>query len=192
MAETLRQLLIQRAARLQEFPAFSAPEFGALNYFQLRNRVEGVALGLMAGAPERGSSFQVSKAGPWAWMAEVAVACCGFRWESAGAEVPPACLGGVSFNAEGGRQGYHDQEESVEPESPFLGAITQGELLRRLRRLNGKLGWDHRTVLDLPHEAMGTPAGRGALWSLLYAGGRVRILERGTWGSGPFEGILEP
>lgn len=192
MAETLRQLLIQRAARLQEFPAFSAPGFGALNYFQLRNRVEGVALGLMASAPERGACFHVSEAGPWAWMAEVAVACCGFRWEGGGEEVPLECLGGAAFNSENGRQGYHDQEAEVEGESAFLGTLTQGELLRRLRRLNGKLGWDHRTVLELQRAAMGTPAGRGALWSLLYAGGQARIQDQGRWDSGPFEGLLEP
>lgn len=192
MAETLRQLLIQRAARLQEFPAFSAPDFEALNYFQLRNRVEGVALGLMAKAPEADVSFWRAEADPWAWMAEVAVACCGFRWDPRGSGVAPECLGGTAFNSEDGRQAYHDREGAVEADSPFLEGLTQGELLRRLQRLNRSLGWDHRTVLDLPCTAMGSPVGRGALWSLLYAGGRARILARGTWDSGPFVGLLEP
>ena len=51
MATTLRDLLIQRAARLQGRPALTTPDWGTLSYAQLRNRVEGVALGLLATDP---------------------------------------------------------------------------------------------------------------------------------------------
>ena len=60
MASTLRDLLIQRAARLQGRPALTAPEWGTLTYAQLRNRAEGVALGLLASSPPRAAASATS------------------------------------------------------------------------------------------------------------------------------------
>ena len=61
---TLRALLIQRAARLQERPAFTAPGWGTLPYPAFRNRVEGVALGIMAGEPPMGTRIFSATGGP--------------------------------------------------------------------------------------------------------------------------------
>ncbi len=68
--ESLRALLQQRAARLQERPALSAPGWGTLDWTAWRARVEGLAFGLMdlpAGTP-----VHCAPGGPWAWAAEVA------------------------------------------------------------------------------------------------------------------------
>lgn len=191
MAETLRHLLIQQSARRQESPALTAEPFGVLSHFQLRNRVEGVALGLMAEGFETGESVACGVEGAWAWIAELASACCGLRWEREGRRIGPECLGGTAFNDEAGRQPYHDREEAVRGETPFLGALSHGELLARLRRLNVRLGWDHRSTLLLPPEAITTPEGRGALWSALFAGAPVRLQADRAWDPTPFRGLLE-
>lgn len=175
MAETLRQLVIQRAARLQGAPALASAAWGPLTYTQLRNRVEGVALGLMAEAPAPALAVHARTGTPWDWVAEVAAACCGLAWLPQGAPIPPEVLGGSAFNDERGRQAYHDREEDVEPDTPFLPGWTQGSWLAQLQRLNRSLGWDHRTVLVLPPDALGGPEGRAAAWSALYAGAALRL-----------------
>lgn len=186
---TLRELLIQRAARLQEWHALTAPEWGALRYPAFRNRVEGLALGLMAGAPPVGSPLGPPLSpgpGPWGWAAEVACASCGLVWQPGAPGPDPELLGGPRFNDEGGRQAYHDREHDVTEATPFSAGLDHGEMLRRLRRLNGTLGWDHRTVLTLPLDQAATPAGRAALWSALY-GGSHAVLGAGVWDPAPFE-----
>lgn len=191
MAGTLRELLIERAARLQERPALELDPFGRLDYLRLRNRVEGVALGLMAAAPEPGTAAW-SEPGPWAWIAELAATCCGLRWSPEGARIPEACLGGAAFNDEAGRQAYHDRERQVGAETLIWDGLSHGELLIRLRRLNVRLGWDHRSRVELPAEAWGTPEARGLLWSGLYAGAFVVIAPRASWDPEPFRRLLEP
>ncbi|WP_306597923.1 hypothetical protein [Geothrix sp. 21YS21S-2] len=182
--DTLRALLIQRAARLQEWPAVTAPEWGTLLYPAFRNRVEGVALGLMAAPPR---SVFSRGGGPWDWACEVACAACGLTWDPAGT-VDPEILGGTRFNGEEGRQAYHDCDP--DPDALFQGTLTQAGLLLRLRRLNGRLGWDHSTRVALPLAELGSPAVRGALWSALYAGahavlqpGPVPDFEPGAFGA---------
>lgn len=171
MATTLRDLLIQRAARLQGRPALTAPDWGTLSYAQLRNRVEGLALGLLAADPP---PAVFSAAGtPWDWLAEVAAAASGLAWDAAGPTVPPEVLGGTRFNDEGGRGPYHDREQLVVAATPFTAGLDHGQLMARLRRLNVQLGWDHDTVVDLPlTQLQGAPV-RAALWSALYAGGHA-------------------
>lgn len=184
---TLRELLIQRAARLQEYPALTAPGWGALRYPQFRNRVEGIALGLVLRDRDR---LHCAGPGPWAWACEVACACCGLVWE-AGAEVEPELLGGSLYNADEGRQAYHDREHDVRETTPFTGGLDHGEVVRRLRRLNGHLGWDHGTAVVLPLAEASSPEGRAALWSALY-GGSHAILEASAvpgWDPGPFKGF---
>ena len=186
--ETLRALLIQRAARLQEWPAVTAGGWGTLRYPAFRNRVEGVALGLMAGDPPLGVRFHSRTGGAWDWAAEVACACCGLLWDPAGDPVPSEILGGPRFNDEAGRQAYHDRDHDLEAGTLFQGTLTHGELLIRLRRLNGRLGWDHATEIVLPEAQLGTPEVRAALWSALYAGAHT-VLKPGTvreWDSDPF------
>jgi hypothetical protein len=175
MVTTLRHLLIQRAARLQERPALSAPDWGRLTYAQFRNRVEGLALGIMAAPPVPDAVF--SRTGTaWDWAAEVAAACCGLRWDPAAPRLDPALFGGPRFNAEAGRQNYHDREEAVSAESAFSPDLTQGEFLARLRRLNDRLEWDHETQVALPLAALSDAEGRGVLWSALYAGAHVEVV----------------
>ena len=189
---TLRALLIQRAARLQEWPALTAPGWD-LRYPAFRNRVEGVALGLMAGGPALGTPVFCATGGPWDWASEVACACCGLVWSPGGAPVPAGILGGPRFNDEGGRQAYHDRDHDLEEATLVAGSLDHGELLRRLKRLNGLLGWDHSTEVSLPIEQLGTPELRGALWSALYAGGHA-VLAPGAvkgWDPGVFTGLLE-
>jgi len=188
---TLRALLIQRAARLQEQPALTAPGWD-LRYPAFRNRVEGVALGLMAGAPAVGTPVICVTGGPWDWAAEVACACCGLVWSPGGAPVPAGILGGPLFNHEDGRQAYHDREHDLEETTLVAGSLDHGELLRRLRRLNGKLGWDHSTEVILPLAQLGTPELRGALWSALYAGSHA-VLAPGAvkgWDPGVYSGLF--
>jgi hypothetical protein len=208
MAHTLRQLLIQRAARLQERPALTAPGWGTLSYAQLRNRVEGIALGLLAEPRAPGAPVHAATGGPWDWGAEVAAACAGLAWEPGGDPVPPEVLGGPRFNDEQGRGPYHDREEAVGPGLPFHRGLAQGEVLARLARLNRRLGWDHTTSAALPLGALGTDAGRAALWSALYGGSHLelrpeapeakpgllgRLMGRGApppaWDPAPFEGF---
>ena len=188
---TLRALLIQRAARLQEFPALTAAGWEPLRYPAFRNRVEGVALGLMALDPPVGTALFSATGGPWDWACEVAGACCGLVWSPAGAPVPAELLGGPRFNDEAGRQFYHDREHDLDEATPLAGGLDHGELLRRLRRLNGRLGWDHDTTVTLPLDQLADPAVRGALWSALYAGsGAVLAAKAPGWDPAPFQGLL--
>ncbi|WP_243317657.1 hypothetical protein [Geothrix paludis] len=184
MASTLRDLLIQRAARLQGRPALTAPGWGTLTYAQLRNRVEGVALGLLAGAPP-GTVFSATGT-IWDWAAELAAAASGLAWEQEGQPVPMEVLGGPRFNTEAGRSAYHAREQVVAEGTPFTAGLTHGELMVRLRRLNGALGWDHDTRADLPLARLGEPALRAALWSALYAGAHAVL----TPASAPSTGLL--
>jgi hypothetical protein len=188
---TLRALLIQRAARLQEQPALTAPGWGTLRYPAFRNRVEGVALGLMVEAPAVGTPVFCATGGPWDWACEVACACCGLVWRP-GTPAPASALGGPLFNHEGGRQPYHDREHQLEETTLVADGLDQGELLARLRRLNSRLGWDHTTEVTLPLDQLGCAELRGALWSALYAGSHA-ILAAGTvrdWDPGAFGGLL--
>lgn len=180
---------MRRAARLQEWPALTAPGWETLRYPAFRNRVEGVALGLMA-APAGGRAG-ISGAGAWGWVLEVAAACCGLAWDPA-SPPPSGVLGGPAFNDEGGRQAYHDGGEALEAGTPFRGGLTHGELLARLARLNGKLGWDHDTVVEVPLADLDTDAARGALWSALYAGAHARLVEGRAmgWNPAPFAHLL--
>ncbi len=188
----LRELLIQRAARLQEWPALTAPGWDTLRYPAFRNRAEGVALGLMAPEPALGAAVFCATGGPWDWACEVAGACCGLVWSPAGAPVPAEVLGGARFNDEAGRQPYHDREHDLAETTPLGGGLDHGELLRRLRRLNGRLGWDHETRITLPLDQLADPAVRGALWSALYAGGCAILAARAPdWDPAPFQGLLD-
>ena len=189
MTLTLRTLLIQRAARLQERPALSAPAWGTLSYAQFRNRVEGVALGLLEG--EVPPSIFSATGSAWDWAAEVAAAASGLSWVITERFVPAEILGGPRFNAEGGRGPYHHCEEVVCIDTPFTPSVTQGELVRRLQRLNDRLGWDHETRVELPLAQLGDAALRGALWSALYAGAHA-VLKPGpvAWDPTPFRDLL--
>jgi hypothetical protein len=205
MAQTLRDLLIQRAARLQERPALTSPDWGTLSYAQLRNRAEGVALGLLAGAA---SAAVFSSTGtPWDWAAELAAAASGLTWEPGEHIIPDEVLGGPRFNAEGGRGPYHGLEQLVRPSTPFTSGLNQGEVLARLRRLNVQLGWDHGTRVELPLARFGEAPLRAALWSALYAGahavlvpehaqprGLLSRFQRATpaWEPSPFLPFWEP
>lgn len=188
--QTLRDLLLQRAARLQERPALSAPGWGTLAWRAWRSRVEGVALGLLAEDAPAGLAVHCATGTPWDWAAEIAAACCGLRWDPAGAPLDAAMLGGARFNAEAGRGPYHGREQAVTAATPFLPGIDHGELLLRLRRLNGRLGWDHDTELRIPIAAL--PVARPALWSLLYAGGHAVLTEAGPGGYDPepYQGLF--
>lgn len=174
MATTLRDLLIQRAARLQERPALTAPGWGTLSYTQLRNRAEGVALGLLAREPEP-ALFSVTGT-PWDWAAELAVAASGLLWDPAGRSVPAEMLGGMAFNDEGGRGAYHGREQVVQASTPFSASLSHGELMARLRRLNIQLGWDHASTVHLPLARLAEPTLRAALWSALYAGAHAVLV----------------
>ncbi|WP_243303585.1 hypothetical protein [Geothrix oryzisoli] len=184
MASTLRDLLIQRAARLQGRPALTAPEWGTLGYGQLRNRAEGVALGLLA-APPPPSVFSATGTA-WDWAAELAAAAAGLTWGPGGQRVPMEVLGGPRFNAEAGRGAYHAREQVVTGAIPFSAGLTQGELMLRLRRLNAVLGWDHDTRVELPLPRLGEPALRAALWSALYAGAHAVLVTE----TAPATGLL--
>jgi hypothetical protein len=173
MASTLRDLLIQRAARLQDRPALTTPDWGTLSYAQLRNRAEGVALGLLAGEAVP-AVFSVTGTA-WDWLAELAAAASGLAWDPAGQAVPSEILGGSRFNDEGGRGPYHDREQGVQTSTSFTAALTHGELMARLRRLNVELGWDHDTVVELPLARLGDSPVRAALWSALYAGAHAML-----------------
>lgn len=168
MTLTLRDLLIQRAARLQGRPALTTPAWGTLSYGQLRNRVEGVALGLLAQGHQEAIFSATGTA--WDWAAELAAAASGLAWDSAGAAVPTDILGGPRFNDEGGRGPYHDREQVVQAATSFSAGLDHGALLTRLRRLNLQLGWDHATQVDLPLARLAEAPLRAALWSALYAG----------------------
>jgi hypothetical protein len=200
MAQTLRDLLIQRAARLQDRPALTTPGWGTLSYAQLRNRVEGVALGLLSREPA--PAWFCATGTAWDWIAELAAAASGLAWDPAGATVPAEVLGGPHFNDEDGRGPYHDREAVVQASTPFTAALTHGALLVRLRRLNVELGWDHDTEVELPLARLGHAPVRAALWSALYAGAHA-VLEgamptsraplkqpASAWQEEPFLGLL--
>jgi len=175
MPDNLRKLLIQRAARLQERPALTAPAWGRLNYSQFRNRAEGVALGLLATTCPVGTAFFCETSTPWDWAAEIAVACCGLRWEMAGAIVDPEILGGSRFNDEHGRGPYHEREHEVDGSTLFSGMLDHAGMMQRLQRMNRKLGWDHETEVSFPLAQIGTREVRAALWCALYAGGHAML-----------------
>ena len=182
---TLRDLLIQRSARLQEYPALTAPPWGELRYPAFRNRVEGVGLGLVGLGLDRLHSASGS---PWDWACEVACACCGLVWDPAGPAADPALLGGARFNLDEGRQAYHDRDHHLQEATPFTPGLSHGEVATRLRRLNGKLGWDHGTTVELPLAGLGEPEVRAALWSALF-GGSHAVLVPGpvrAWDPEPF------
>ncbi|MDE3244909.1 MAG: hypothetical protein KGN80_02390 [Acidobacteriota bacterium] len=187
MADTLRKLLIQRAARLQERPAFSAPPWGTLDYSQFRNRVEGVALGLVAVGCQLEAPVYSATDTPWDWAAEVAAACCGLRWESTGASIDPGILGGARFNDEEGRGLYHEREHLVDGSTRFSGLFDHAAMLLKLQRMNRILGWDHETRVGLPLAQLGTPAIRAALWCALYAGSHAMLKEESRPPSGLFK-----
>ncbi|GLH72875.1 hypothetical protein GETHLI_13770 [Geothrix limicola] len=204
MPSTLRDLLIQRAARLQDRPALTAPDWGTLSYAQLRNRAEGVALGLLSG--EVPSALFSSTGTLWDWAAELAVAASGLAWDPAGAALHADILGGPRFNHDEGRGPYHRREQVVAAATPFTAGLDQGELMARLRRLNVQLGWDHTTRVDLPFARLGEAPLRAALWSALYAGAHaVLAVEAPTptgllgrfrkvapaWDARPFEAFWE-
>ncbi|MCE1204496.1 MAG: hypothetical protein LWW79_07815 [Holophagaceae bacterium] len=186
MATTLRDLLIQRAARLQGRPALTTPDWGTLSYAQLRNRVEGVAMGLLATNPP--SAVFCATGTPWDWAAELAAAASGLAWEPTGLIIPPEVLGGSRFNDETGRGLYHAREQLVGPATPFTSGLDHAGLMTRLRRLNVQLGWDHDTRVELPLEQLGDAPLRAALWSALYAGGHA-VLGPARWDPQAFEEI---
>lgn len=186
MPQTLRTLLVERAARLQGRPALRAPGLEPLDYLGFRRKVEGIALGVLALGPP--PALHAATGTSWDWLAEVAAAACGLRWETAGA-VPMEVLGGEAFNAEAGRGPYHAREALVQEGTPFVPGLSQGDLLARLRTYNRTLGWDHETRLVLPLERLGTPEVRAALWSALYAGAAVDLRSGVRWEPGPLGGF---
>ncbi len=188
MATTLRDLLIQRAARLQERPALTAPEWGCLSYAQLRNRAEGVAFGLL-GAPSHAPSLFSATGTAWDWAAELATAALGLVWDTAGQAIPAEVLGGAAFHAEAGRGPYHDREKVMAAATPFHAGLDHGTLMGRLRRLNVRLEWDHDTRIELPVTRLGEPPVRAALWSGLYAGAHLVLGEARTWDDSAFLGL---
>lgn len=175
MTTTLRDLLIQRAARLQERPALTTPHWGTLSYTQLRNRAEGVALGLLAG--ECSASVFSATGSAWDWVAELAAAASGLGWGPSGQTVPTEVLGGAAFNAEGGRGPYHNREQVVQPTTTFAENLDHGQMMARLRRLNLQLGWDHTSAVDLPLARLGEAPLRAALWCALYAGAHALLMD---------------
>jgi hypothetical protein len=171
---SLRLLLIQRAARLQQRPALTARPWPPFYYAGYRNRVEGVGFGILAAGLE---AVHASTGTPWDWMAELAAAASGVRWDPTAPALGDDILGGDAFNCDEGRGLFHDREAQVTEATPFTATLTHGELLTRLARLNAQLGWDHDTVARLPRAAWGTPALRGALWSALYAGAHAVLVD---------------
>ncbi len=184
MASTLRDLLIQRAARLQDRPALTAPDWGTLNYSQYRNRVEGVAKGLLSAGPH--SSVFSATGTAWDWAAELAAAASGLTWDAAGSRVTSDVLGGPRFNDEAGRGPYHAREQVVQAETVYSPGLSHGEMLTRLRRLNVELGWDHDSRVELPWAQAGSPDIRAALWCALYAGAHAVLGSASTWDARPF------
>jgi hypothetical protein len=204
MASTLRDLLIQRAARLQDRPALTTPDWGTLSYTQLRNRVEGIALGLLAGEPPLAVFSATGTACDWA--VELAAAAAGLVWDPTGQLVPTEVLGGSRFNDEGGRGPYHALEQVVQPSTPFVAGLNHGDMLARLRRLNVQLGWDHTTRVEVPLVQLGEAPVRATLWSALYAGGhsvvgaqpavlkspaRGRTASQPAWNPAPFSAFWD-
>ncbi len=175
MADNLRKLLIQRAARLQGRPAFTTSAWGTLTYAQFRNRTEGVSLGLLAQTIPTGSAIFSATGGPWDWASEVAAACCGLSWNPSGIAVGADILGGPQFNDERGRGPYHEREDEVTEDTLFWGDLTHADVMLRLQRMNRVLGWDHDSEIHLPLTNLATPEVRAALWCALYGGGHAMI-----------------
>ena len=188
----LRALVVQRAARLQERPALTAPGWGSLSWSAWRSRVEGLGFALLVQTPLP-AAVHAATGTPWDWACEVAAACCGLAWDPAVAAVDSAILGGAGFHPEAGRGPYHDREHALSTSTLFTAALDHGTVLARLQRLNRILEWDHDTRLRLPLGSLAQPATRAALWSLLYAGGHA-VLETGTvdWDARPFGGFWTP
>jgi len=176
MAANLRQLLIQRAARLQERPALTAPGWGTLGSGAWRNRVEGVALGLMAQDPPPAATFSRT-GGPWDWALEVAAACAGIPRDPRAPEADAALFGGPRFNDDHGRRAYHDREETLDAATPFDTRLSHGDMMLRLQRWNRRLGWDHDTVVRVPLAELASDSARAALWNALYAGAHAVLQE---------------
>jgi hypothetical protein len=191
--DNLRALLVQRAARLQDRPALTAPDWGTLSWSAWRKRVEGLGFGLMAQTPLP-AAIHASTGTAWDWACEVAAACCGLAWEPAAAEVETSILGGQGFHPERGRGPYHDREKVLSAATSLGSGLDHGAMLLRLQRLNRKLEWDHTAELRLPLESLALPEARAALWSLLYAGGHGSLEEGAPrdWNPGPFSGFWEP
>ncbi|HJW72990.1 MAG TPA: hypothetical protein VJ486_09035 [Geothrix sp.] len=189
MSQTLRDLLIQRGARLQERPALTAPEWGTLSYAQLRNRVEGVALGLLA--TQSGPALFAATGTLWDWAAELAVAASALVWDPSGAQVPLEVLGGPRFNDDAGRGPYHALEHCLNEATLFRPGLSHGQWLNQLRRWNERHGWDHDTEITLPRERLGEPPFSAALWCALYAGAHATLalpMPRGqSWNAAMFE-----
>lgn len=190
MTETLRDLIIQRAARLQERPALTAPDWNTLSYAQLRNRAEGVALGFL-GQPEPPLALCSATGTAWDWLAELAAAASGVPWDPAGQPLPMDLLGGPRFNDEAGRGPYHAREQVVGASTLFAPGLDQGELMLRLRRLNVRLGWDHDTTVDLPLNGLANPTVRAALWCTLYAGAHAVLRPGAPWDGQSFAALWE-
>jgi hypothetical protein len=189
MITNLRELLLQRAARLQERPALTAPDWGTLSYTQFRNRVEGVALGLLAQSPPP-ESVGCATGTPWDWVAEVAAAASGLVWDPSGAPLAPEAQGGSQFNEEAGRDPYHERGHHLGEGTPFQGGLTQGELLGRLKAFNRQLGWDHETQVSLPLARLAEPPVRAGLWCALFAGAHV-VLEPPSAGRSREDGLIQ-
>lgn len=188
--DTLRDLLLQRAARLQERPAFTGPDGNTLSHAHLRRRVEGVAMGLLLDPTLHRAHCATGT--PWDWIAELAIATSGLLWDPEAPALAPALLGGEAFHPEAGRGALHALEHALSPTTPFTPELTHGALLTRLQRSNPRLGWDHDTVVSLPDGCWGAPAFRAALWNALYAGAHVRIHGAMAWDASPFQPFWEP
>jgi hypothetical protein len=191
MSQTLRDLLIQRAARLQERSALTAPEWGTLSYAQLRNRVEGIALGLLA-TPSAPTLYAATGT-LWDWAAELAVAASALAWDPSGTQVAREVLGGPRFNHDAGRGPYHALEHSLTEATLFRPGLSHGQWLNQLRRWNERHGWDHDTEITLPLERLCEPALSAALWCSLYAGAHAILaspMPRGhSWNAALFEDL---
>lgn len=185
----LRHLLLQRSARLQGRPALTAPDWGTLSWSAWRNRVEGVAFGLLSEDPPptavapRGDS-------PWAWALEVAAACSAIPLDPSAPDCDAGIFGGARFNSQEGRHAFHEREHHLTEATPFDAHLTHGDLILKLQRWNRKLGWDHATTLQVPLEAIPTAAARAVLWNLLYAGGHAVLVEDAPVTRGRFTRLL--
>lgn len=189
--ETLRQLLIQRAARLQERPALSCRAWGTLNYSQYRNRIEGVALGLMADKPAVGELVFMDQKDlgwfnayeqleqflaiqePWSWICEVAAATCGLVWNLEGYRINPSIAGGALFNNELGRGEFHNRDQEINKATLLTLTHSHAQMLSKMQRTNSILGWDHKSEIHLPIEHLTTPVGRAMLWNGIYGGSHI-------------------
>ncbi len=183
-------LLVQRAARLQDRPALTAPEWGTLSWSAWRNRVEGIGFALLAQDPLP-VALHSATGTPWDWACEVAAACCGLAWDPSSRGIGASILVGADFHPEAGRGPYHDREKAIASATPFTAGLDHGGMIARLQRLNRILEWDHRTELRLPSGDLSLPATRAALWSLLFSGGHAIVEARPAkpWEALPFAGF---